>query len=104
VSEFTVDCTVLYCSAGTVDCECIHCELHCLVGACGKAAVAGPECHLGCGHLALGCQAWALGRPHLLAALQAAVTWRSVCPALGTWATYLCAGQTKRTCGAWADC
>jgi len=22
-------------------------------------------------------------------------------PALGAWAAYLCAGQTKRTCGAW---
>jgi hypothetical protein len=34
---------------------------------------------------------------------QVTVTWHSVCPALGTWAAYLCAGQTKHTRGAWAD-
>jgi len=47
VSEFIVDCTVLHCSAGTVDSECIHCELHCLVGACGKAAACRTRMSLG---------------------------------------------------------
>jgi hypothetical protein len=49
----------------------------------------------GYGHLALGCQTWALGRPRLLLAPQAATNWRSVC---------LCARQTKRTRGVWAGC
>jgi len=30
-SAFTVDCIVLYCITGTVDCEYFHCGLYCLV-------------------------------------------------------------------------
>jgi len=72
------------------------------VGVCGKAAACRTRVPLGLRTPG----AWlpSLGLPHPLAALQAATTWRSVCPTLGAWAAYLCAGQTKRTCGAWADC
>jgi len=38
--------------------------------------------------------------PGLGAGQAVVATWRSVCPALGAWAAYLYARQTKHTCGA----
>ena len=57
-------CTVV---GVTMNCECFHCGLHCLVGAWWGCRVEAPSWRhtpWGCGHLVRGCQAWALGRPH----------------------------------------